>query len=81
MIKATKNHQKWFKIISPCDMSQQSVLTAFLAIATPEQMLQNKKQEWATLCNDKKAQQAFNKVSTSMHAEKTAENQHKNDAK
>ena len=62
-------------------MSQQSVLTAFFAIATPEQIAQNNEREWAALRNDKKADQAFNTVSAAISAEKFAENRHKNDAK
>ncbi len=62
-------------------MSQQSVLTTFFSIATPEQIAQNDKQEWATLHNNEKTQQAFNKVYTAMCAEKSAERQCKNDAK
>lgn len=62
-------------------MSQQTILTAFFAIATPKQIARNNEREWAMLRNDKKPQQAFNKVSASMCAEKTAENRHKNDAK
>ena len=55
-------------------MSQQSVLTAFFAIATPEQIAQNTEQQWAVLRNSKKAQKAFSKVSAAMRAEKWAEN-------
>ena len=62
-------------------MSQQSVLTAFFAIAMPEQIARNNEQEWEALCNDKKAEQAFNKVSAAISAEKFTENRRKNDAK
>ena len=62
-------------------MSQQTVLTTYFAVTTPEEIARNDERRWATLRNDRTAQQAFNKVSAAMRAEKSAEKQRKNDAK
>ena len=62
-------------------MSQQSVLTSFFAVATPEQIAQNNEREWAALRNDRKAQQAFKRVFSAMRDEKSAEDRRKNNAK
>ena len=62
-------------------MSQQSALTSFFTAATPKQIAQNNERQWAMLRNDRRAQQALEKVSSAMHDEKLAEGRRKNDAK
>ena len=62
-------------------MSQQTVLTTYFTVATPEEIARNDERRWATLRNDRRAQQAFKKASTTMSAEKSTEKRCKNDAK